>query len=323
MNTEDKQIAQIGQVVAQSETDFNRLATIHGAVSFQKEASFALQILKANSYLMQVAMGDPDSLKTAILNVAAIGLSLNPIKKLAYLIPRKKKVCLDLSYLGLVQLALDAGAIQWAQAELVCEKDKFKLGAPGKAPTHNFDPFKKRGAILGGFCVAKTGSGEFITAWMTLADIYSVRDRSESWKAFKRDSSKAGPWNTDESEMMKKTLIRRASKSWPMTDTRQKERIERAIDVTEDYSAEPAQSAVALLSETEVLGKFDEIRSMLQELNRSEEKYVDHLVKIFKRDIKRIEDLTDMELEQSKIMLEGFLKTVREKELRNENADGN
>ena len=70
-----------GQLIFNYETDFKKLADIHGAVSFEQEASFAMQLLKASDYLCGVAVSNPDSLKTAILNVASIGLSLSPVYK--------------------------------------------------------------------------------------------------------------------------------------------------------------------------------------------------------------------------------------------------
>ena len=78
------------QVVAQTQPAFDELAKIHGAVNYKREASFALQALTDNDYLASLAMGNQDSLKRAVINVAAIGLSLSPVHKLAYLVPRKK-----------------------------------------------------------------------------------------------------------------------------------------------------------------------------------------------------------------------------------------
>jgi recombination protein RecT len=44
---------------------------------------------------------------------------------LAYLVPRDGKVCLDISYMGMMHLAQQCGAIQWGQAVLVREGDQF------------------------------------------------------------------------------------------------------------------------------------------------------------------------------------------------------
>ena len=65
-------------------------------LNFAKECEFALQILSKNDYLLGIAKTNPFSLKSAISNVAAIGISLNPALAYAYLVPRKvnnKKAC--------------------------------------------------------------------------------------------------------------------------------------------------------------------------------------------------------------------------------------
>src|SRR5690606_2753136 len=173
------------QLVLKTETSFNELAIIHGAVNFKREASFAIQALENNSYLAQVAYSNPDSLRNAVINVAAIGLSLNPVSKHAYLVPRDNKVCLDISYLGYIQLAVDVGAIKWAQAEIVCKNDKFTFNGMGMRPTHSFEPFGNRGEIVGAYCVAKTHDEEFIVPMMPIDEVYSIRDRSAGWRAHK------------------------------------------------------------------------------------------------------------------------------------------
>jgi recombination protein RecT len=303
------------QIIQTYAPDFNKLAQIHGAVTFEREASFALQILKDNDYLMGIALANPDSLKNAVLNVAAIGLSLSPVHKLAYLLPRKKKICLDISYRGLVQLATDVGAIMWAQAEVVCEKDTFEHAGVGLKPIHRFDPFAKdRGEPIGAYCVAKTHDGEFLTTVMSADEIMSVRDRSESWQAHVKEGKKT-PWKTDTNEMIKKTVIRRAYKTWPMTDSRK--RFDQAIDVGLD--ADPVDvNGQRALPESQRAKEFAAIRSMLSFLGKSEEKYVSHLATVCRREIKAIEDLTDIEIDQQTVMLGQW---VEAKEKRDANAN--
>ena len=82
------------------------------AIEWDREAQFACQIIQANDYLLKIALADKTSLRNAVVNVAAIGISLNPASKLAYLVPRKGQVCLDISYMGLMHIAQQSGAIQ-------------------------------------------------------------------------------------------------------------------------------------------------------------------------------------------------------------------
>ncbi len=189
---------------------------IDKSMGFDREAGFALQILKANDYLAKIAMANKDSLYAAINNVAAIGISLNPAEKNAYLVPRKGAICLDISYMGLLWIAIDAGAIRWGQAVIVREKDSFELLGIDKEPLHKYQPFAAdRGKIIGVYVVVKTQDGDYLTHPMTMMAVEKIRDRSEAWKAYKADNKKSCPWVTDEEEMVKKTCVKQAQKYWP------------------------------------------------------------------------------------------------------------
>jgi recombination protein RecT len=197
--------------------------SVDRSINFEREAGFAIQMISGNDCALKVAMGNRQSVIDAVTNVAAIGISLNPAKKQAYLVPRKNKICLDLSYMGLIDLAIQDGGIKWAQAQLVHEKDTFALNGMDKLPLHQFNPFAKdRGEIVGVYVVVKTADGEYLTHTMDIAAAYAIRDRSESWK--KQEPGKRGPWETDLGEMIKKTCVKQAYKYWPKTD-----RLDKAI----------------------------------------------------------------------------------------------
>jgi recombination protein RecT len=188
------------------------------SLNFEVEAGFAVQQMESNDYLLTVAMNNRQSVINAVTNVAAIGISLNPARKQAYLVPRDKKVCLDISYIGLVDLATQSGSIVWAKSELVYESDNFQMGEPGALPKHQFNPFSKdRGAVIGAYVVAKTPGGEYLCDAMSIDEINAIRDRSSAWKAWLKDK-RSCPWVTDPGEMAKKTVIKRASKLWPKNE---------------------------------------------------------------------------------------------------------
>jgi recombination protein RecT len=189
-----------------------------GALNFEREAGFAVQIVAANDYVMRVAMDNRQSVINAVTNVAAIGISLNPAKRQAYLVPRDGKICLDISYMGLLDLAIQSGSIMWGQSELVYEHDRFELQGFDKPPLHNRNPFSKdRGAIVGVYVVVKTRDGDYLTTCMSIDEVFDIRNRSSAWKAWENKQKKC-PWVTDEGEMIKKTVIKRAYKLWPKTD---------------------------------------------------------------------------------------------------------
>jgi recombination protein RecT len=184
------------------------------SLNFEREAGFAIQVLTSNDYVAKLAAGDRQSVVNAVTNIAAIGISLNPAKKQAYLVPRKGKICLDISYMGLIDLAIQSGSIMWAQADLVYANDAFTLNGFDRPPTHSFNPFsKERGDMVGAYVVVKMHSGDYLTECMSREDIDAIKNRSESVKA-----GKQSPWDTDYGEMAKKTVVKRAYKYWPKSD---------------------------------------------------------------------------------------------------------
>lgn len=184
------------------------------SINFEREAGFAIQILTSNDYITKLALSDRQSVANAVTNIAAIGISLNPAKKQAYLVPRKGKICLDISYMGLIDLAVQSGSILWAQADLVYAADAFTLNGFDRPPTHSYNPFSKdRGEMIGAYVVVKTHSGDYLTDCMSKDEIDSIKNRSESVKA-----GKQSPWDTDYGEMAKKTVVKRAYKYWPKND---------------------------------------------------------------------------------------------------------
>lgn len=204
------------------------------SINFEREAGFAIQAIQRNDYTLRVASDNRQSVIDAVTNIAAIGISLNPAKKQAYLVPRDKQICLDISYMGLMDLAMATGSIKWAQAELVCENDGFARGRFDEPPTHSFNPFSKdRGAVIGVYVVVKTADGDYLTHTMEIGAVNDIRDRSESWKAYVQKKIKSCPWVSDTGEMIKKTCVKQAYKYWPKT-----ERLERAIHYLNTEGAE-------------------------------------------------------------------------------------
>lgn len=203
----------IENYVAEARPGFEN-AAVDRSINFDREASFATQALMAQQFTLSTALKNPQSVINAVTNISAIGLSLNPAKKQAYLVPRDGRICLDISYIGLLDLAIESGSIKWGQAELVYQADTFLLNGVDKQPTHQRDPFKAdRGAVVGAYVVVKTRDNDYLTTTMTTDELLSIRDRSSAWK-----NGQKGPWKTDEGEMMKKTVVKRAYKLWPKTE---------------------------------------------------------------------------------------------------------
>lgn len=204
-------------MIFSNEALFNQSLT-DTRIKWEKESQFAFQALQKNSFLESTAKKNMGSLQNAIINIAAIGITLNPAEKLAYLVPREGMVCLDISYMGLLRLAQDSGSITWGQCKLVRQNDDYQNNGLDSAPSHKYNAFGDRGAVVGGYCTVKLPNGDYITEEMSIEDIITIRDRSVAYKAWKKDNKKTCPWVDFFDEMARKSIVKRASKYWPKTD---------------------------------------------------------------------------------------------------------
>lgn len=188
----------------------------------QRECNFAVQAMMANPYLIQCARQNPDDFVNALKNVVLTGMTLNPTLKLAYLVPYKGKVQMQSSYMGKKSFAINTGLVLDIEAYLVYKGDTFEIEQGTNAHIiHKPNPWGDRGkeSILGGYYFIKYPNGTQQFDTMTIADIESIRKRSPSV-----GSGKTSPWDTDYTEMCKKTLINRAYKQIPKLDMSEKAR---------------------------------------------------------------------------------------------------
>lgn len=260
------------------------------SITWAQESQFAIQAFQNNDFLAKVAMSNLQSAQNALINIAAIGITLNPASKLAYLVPREGRVCLDISYMGLLHLAQLSGSIIWGQCKLVHEEDTYQSNGLSVAPSHTYDAFSKtRGEVVGGYCTVKTVHGDFLTDEMSIAEINAIRDRSPGWK-----SGKKCPWRTDENEMGRKTIVKRSSKYWPKVA-----RLDMAINHLNTDGGE----GITLSQEKEVRRVSDPLETLRQMLsNREPEKYLPWLK------VSSLDDLTPETAEKAVIALENAAK---------------
>lgn len=265
-------MSELSLVINNAKEAFEQIAPAD--INFQKEAGFAMQLLEANSFLMSTASQSKDSLRNALTNVAAIGLSLNPATKLAYLVPRGKRVCLDISYIGLVKLATDSGSILWVQAQIVRKEDSFTMNGPGKEPTHSFNPFSAdRGDIVGAYCVAKTKDNEYLTEVMSIDELLDIRDRTEAYKAYAAKKTQTCPWISDMTEMMKKTVIKRGSKLWTKTN-----RFASAVRILDEHEGIDFEKEKKIVDITPApISDLEILESMLSKIENGETRLIKHI----------------------------------------------
>jgi len=224
-----QQLAPYKAAIQKAKDRFAKIAS--QTVNYEKESVFAMQALMKTDFAMKTANNNPQSVHLAMINVASTGLTLNPANGYAYLVPRDGAIHLDISYKGLIKIATDAGSIVWARADVVFADDQFEYRGPAEAPKHTADPFKSnRGEIVGAYCIAKTKDGDVLTEVMSMEEIEKIRSKSSAW--VRGQSGRKGPWEEFFSEMCRKAVVKRASKTWPYTD--RSEVVGQAIEIANE-----------------------------------------------------------------------------------------
>ena len=171
----------------------------------QTELGFAMQIFQ-NSPTLQGC--DPQSILNAVVNVARTSVTLNPVMRLAYLVPRKGKCVLDFSYMGLVAMLRDNNCIKSISAHIVYEDEEFDYDVAYNKISHRpsfaktEEQHKSRGRI-GCYSRATLPNGEVVFEFMPMWEIEKVKRLSEG------SSNKFSAWQTWEEEMIKKVVIKR------------------------------------------------------------------------------------------------------------------
>jgi recombination protein RecT len=168
---------------------------------------------------------DRGSLLKACLNAAELGLSLNKNMGEADILKiwdgRMKKNIAQFRprYKGLMKLALQAGEVLKIESRLVYEKDMFEVEEGIEPRIIHRHGLSDRGEKIGAYCVWKLKNGESQFEIMSKEEILSIRNRSSSKT---KEGTIVGPWKTDEAEMWRKTVVRRASKYMPLSTEAQR-----------------------------------------------------------------------------------------------------
>jgi len=208
-----------------------------------KEISFAAQLVARDPNLQKC---QATSVMAAIVNVANIGLTLNPAAKEAYLITRynrktsQHEATLEPSYIGLQNLAMRTGAIKSLVTQIVHKNDKIEINlADNDKPVNHMPELikSKRGEMIGVYALATLPDGSRQVEWMDKEEINTIRDYSDSYKAFIGGKIRSCVWSEHYGEMARKTVVKRILKYLPKGS--QSEQLNKAIDIdNQDYKAE-------------------------------------------------------------------------------------
>jgi recombination protein RecT len=172
--------------------------------------------LMANPSLMDY---DPRLIFREVSKAAGLGLLLDPLLGEGYIVTaynyktRKTEPQLRVGYKGMNKLARQTGNVSGIYAHEVHALDEIEcdLGFP-KVFHHKPKLFVDRGPIVGYVALVAYKDATFDFEPMSLEQCLAIRDRSDAWKAYKADKIKSTPWASDESEMCKKTVLRRLMK---------------------------------------------------------------------------------------------------------------
>jgi phage RecT family recombinase len=171
----------------------------------KSELGFAMQLFQNSSELQKC---DPQSILNAVVNVARTSITLNPVMRLAYLVPRNKKCVLEFSYMGLVALLRDNGCIKSISAHIVYADEEFEYDVAENKIYHK-PTFAKTEAehnkreIIGCYSRATLPNGENVFEFMPMWEIEKVKRNSLG------SDSKYSAWQTWRDEMIKKSVIKR------------------------------------------------------------------------------------------------------------------
>lgn len=163
------------------------------------------------------------SLFGALVQAASLGLEPNTVLGHAYLVPfyngreGRRDVQLIVGYRGLIDLARRSGQIAGISARAVHEGDYFDavLGTESRI-VHRPLIAADRGPVIAYYAVAERIDGGREVDIMTTAEVLKVRDGSKGYQDA-RAKGKKHPWITDEIEMGRKTVARRACKYLPLS----------------------------------------------------------------------------------------------------------
>jgi len=174
-----------------------------------------LQSINRNPQLKKCT---PNSIVDAAAEAARLGLEPSGAIGGAHLVPYGDTAQLIVDYRGLVELARRSGEIAAIDAAIVRQADHFKVRR-GTEPSIDHvpdieapspaDPADEGNPVTHVYAVARLRNGQRQFDVMTRDEIERIRGRSRA--------GNAGPWRTDWHEMAKKTVLRRLSKTLPLT----------------------------------------------------------------------------------------------------------
>lgn len=171
-----------------------------------------MQAIESNDLLLQCS---PQSVTGAVLTSCSMNLPLNNNLGLAYLVPFKGSVQLQIGYKGFIQLAQRTGQIKSINAIAVYDTDTEDSAL--KRLT-SLIPQKVQGSVIGYVARLETITGFEAHVTMTNEDLWGHADKySQTYKVAKSKNQNWSVWHQNFDAMAKKTVIKALMKYCPLS----------------------------------------------------------------------------------------------------------
>ena len=194
--------------------------------------------IKDNKQLGNAIQANPVKFAIYLKNLITLGVDIS--QRQAYFLPYGNEITSVLDYKTLMVLIKKHTNVKSIDAQLVYENETFKV-EQGKVVEHLQNPFASidsKGALVGAYSIFTLDDGSKDYYFASLEEINKVKGCSKS------ASSQYSPWNNWFDEMVKKTVIRKGMKFYPMIlDNEQRVALD-SVDNDVDFNLNKKQNNV-------------------------------------------------------------------------------
>lgn len=193
---------------------------------------------KNNKQLGSAIQANPVKFAIYLKNLITLGVDIS--QRQAYFLPYGNEITSVLDYKTLMALIKKHTNVKSIDAQLVYENETFHV-EQGKVVEHSQNPFatkEQKGNLVGAYSVFTLEDNTRDYYFASLEEINKVKDCSKS------ANSKFSPWNNWYDEMVKKTVIRKGMKFYPMIlDNEQRVALD-SVDNDVDFNLNKKQNVV-------------------------------------------------------------------------------
>jgi recombination protein RecT len=193
-----------------------------------------------------------ESLLKSIMTAGQLGIEPDGVLGMGHLVPfknnktQKMEATFILGYRGCLDLARRSGDVQTIETGVVHAKDKFEIefGLDRKLRHIPAWELADPGETIAVYAIATLSDGTKQIEVMSRAQIDAIRSRSKA--------GNFGPWVSDYDEMARKTVVKRITKTLPLS-------IEFREEIVNDESREFSQDVIDIIPVQEPVDKSTKI----------------------------------------------------------------